>query len=116
VSRLIVPTKTTMARRTTVSLRDIECLRGMGTTPEVLYLQIHECQAARHTSLCQIRIQYKAGSFRSRFASRRLTLHRYAESLATAPLYEQQYGGTNQLSTEGSRVRKNSLFQSQNLP
>lgn len=29
VFRLIAPTKTIMARRTTVSLRDMECLRGV---------------------------------------------------------------------------------------
>src|SRR5882757_6985297 len=57
VFRLMAPTKINMARRITVSLRDIvECLRGMrNTTREVLYQQIQQCQAARRASLCQTR-------------------------------------------------------------
>jgi hypothetical protein len=30
-----------------VSLRDIECLPSRRKTPDALYLELHECQAAR---------------------------------------------------------------------
>src|SRR4029077_20039753 len=50
VFRPIAPTKTSMARSSAVSLRDIECLQGR-ETPRALYIYLHQCQAARKTSL-----------------------------------------------------------------
>src|SRR2546428_3715970 len=63
VFRLIAPTKTSMARRTTVSLRDIVPPRRE-TTPGQLYLFIHQCQVAQSLSLFSIDTHHPAPYFR----------------------------------------------------
>src|SRR5438309_5369044 len=53
VFKLIAPTSMSMARRTTVSLRDIVPPRDE-LTPETVYPLRHQCQAARGMSLFRI--------------------------------------------------------------
>src|SRR6266851_383390 len=63
VFRLIAPTNTSMARKTTVSLRDIVPPRDK-TTRETVYLLIHQCQAAQAMSLFRIDTYLPFPSFR----------------------------------------------------
>jgi hypothetical protein len=67
VFRLIAPTSTSMARRTTVSLRDIVPPRDERTL-EAVYLLRHQCQAARAMSLFLIDTHPTGPSLRLAFA------------------------------------------------
>ena len=67
VFRPIAPARTSMARSSDVSLRDIECLQGK-ETPEALYIYLHQCQAAHETSLYRNSTRPPGGSLRRAFA------------------------------------------------
>jgi hypothetical protein len=67
VFRPIAPARTNMARSSAVSLRDIECLQGT-ETPEVLYIELHQCQAAHKTGLFRKSTHPLDGSLRQAFA------------------------------------------------
>jgi hypothetical protein len=49
VRRPIASVKTSMAVETDASMRDIECLRGIGKTPGQLYILSQQCQACFQT-------------------------------------------------------------------
>jgi hypothetical protein len=67
VFRPIAPARTSMARRTDVSLRDIECLQGR-ETPGALYIYLHQCQAAHKMSLFRNSTRLPGGPLRQAFA------------------------------------------------
>ena len=56
VFRLIAPTKTSMDRAVTASMRDI-MPPGVDTTPDALYPVQQECQVSRNTNLLKIGVQ-----------------------------------------------------------
>src|SRR6266853_1192441 len=63
VFRLIAPTRTSMARNTTVSLRDIVPPR-FSTTPVAVYILARQCQVAQAMSLYRIDTHLPVPSFR----------------------------------------------------
>src|SRR5712664_2175454 len=63
VLRLIAPTSTSMAKKTTVSLRDIVPPRDEETL-EAVYLLRHQCQAAKAMRLFRIDTHSPVPSFR----------------------------------------------------
>jgi hypothetical protein len=67
VFRPIAPARTSMARRSDVSLRDIECLQGK-ETPAALYIYLHQCQAAQTMSLYRNSTRPPGESLRQAFA------------------------------------------------
>jgi hypothetical protein len=100
VFRLMAPTKINMARRITVSLRDIvECLRGMYNPGGTLSTNTPMSSSPKGKLVTDSVQGTWLGTFAPEWASRPVAQYRYLDRLRAAPLYEQQYGGTKLLST-----------------
>src|SRR5262249_49788426 len=101
VFRLIAPTRISMARRTTVSLRDIECLRGKRTTRRhFIYIYTNVKQLLERACTKAVHRTGVAGFAKSSPLSEP-PCSATCGRIRIVTLCEQRYGGTKKLSTKG---------------
>ncbi len=95
VFRLMATTKIIMARRITVSLRDIvSASEGCEQPGRYSINKYNNVKRPEGQACARLGTGYLARGFRPRLAFRPVAQYRYLHRLGAASLYEQQYGGT----------------------